>query len=419
MGTDRLGFSMDQSWKIAGPSRSKSTPANPVAFGRAPTDIARIELHELSLRDIDRPLLDHWLNLAQSASEPNIFNSPDFLKIALTHCDPKQLARVVTVWNGAFNNSPLIGLMPVLVNKPYGRFPVRFTQNWLHHNSFLGTPLVRSGFETQFWGKLLKYYDGLKQAGLFVHLEKMALDGPVFAALNDHCANVARRCDIVTSVNRAVLVTRQNGADYYAKTIRKKKRKELNRLRSRLSEIGVLTTVEGIGDHSLEQWIDEFLSLEMTGWKGANQSALANQNDTRMMFEQSVTVAYHSGQLHLIAMRLDDRAIAMLVSFISPPGGFSFKTAFDENFAHFSPGVLLQIDNFDVLSKNNIEWIDSCAAHDHPMINSLWTARRKIGRVSIALNGGLRPHLFNILRFVESAMARRRAAALETKATTA
>ncbi|MBK8375584.1 MAG: hypothetical protein IPL18_12200 [Sphingomonadales bacterium] len=54
------------------------------------------------------------------------------------------------------------------------------------------------------------------------------------------------------------------------------------------------------------------------------------------------------------------------------PGSFSFKTAFDEDHARFSPGVLLQIENLKLLEKAGLDWCDSCAAQDHPMIDSLW-----------------------------------------------
>ena len=59
----------------------------------------------------------------------------------------------------------------------------------------------------------------------------------------------------------------------------------------------------------------------------------------------------------------------MLATFLTPPGAFSFKTTFDEAFARFSPGVLLQRENLELLARPSIEWTDSCADMDHPMID--------------------------------------------------
>ncbi len=86
------------------------------------------------------------------------------------------------------------------------------------------------------------------------------------------------------------------------------------------------------------------------------------------------------------ALDLDGRPLAMLVNFLCPPGGFSFKTAFDEHYARFSPGVLLQQANLDLLDDPKIAWVDSCAAPGHPMIDSVWRERRALVWVNVPLS---------------------------------
>ena len=94
----------------------------------------------------------------------------------------------------------------------------------------------------------------------------------------------------------------------------------------------------------------------------------------------------------------------MLATFLTPPGAFSFKTAFDERYARLSPGVLLQIENLRMLENDGILWSDSCASADHPMIDHLWRERRGIGRLSIAIGGRLRRAAFR--QFVRAETAR-------------
>ena len=79
----------------------------------------------------------------------------------------------------------------------------------------------------------------------------------------------------------------------------------------------------------------------------------------------------------------------MLANFLTAPGAFSYKTAFDEDYARFSPGVLLQRENLALLERDGIDWVDSCAAQDHPMIDHFWRERRVIQRRSIGIAGGL------------------------------
>ena len=71
----------------------------------------------------------------------------------------------------------------------------------------------------------------------------------------------------------------------------------------------------------------------------------------------------------------------MLVNFLSSDGGFGFKTAFDEEYSRFSPGVLLMID-------------------------SIWSGRRHIGRFSIELEGVSRRAIFHGLRLAEDLMGK-------------
>jgi hypothetical protein len=61
----------------------------------------------------------------------------------------------------------------------------------------------------------------------------------------------------------------------------------------------------------------------------------------------------------------------------------------------------LQRENLALLSRPDISWCDSCAAPDHPMIDSLWTERRPIGRISVAIGGSIRRRFFETLLSLE------------------
>ena len=141
-------------------------------------------------------------------------------------------------------------------------------------------------------------------------------------------------------------------------------------------------------------WIEDFLALEHSGWKGAQGSALASHQATARMFREALFGAAGRGRLERLTLSLDDEPIAMLANFITPPGAYSYKTAFDERFARYSPGVLVQRENLALLDRRGIAWCDSCAAADHPMIDHIWRERRPVGRLSIAIGGSLRRALF-------------------------
>ena len=115
---------------------------------------------------------------------------------------------------------------------------------------------------------------------------------------------------------------------------------------------------------------------------------------TEALFRQSLEGAAAFGRLERLSLTLDGRPIAMLANFITPPGAYSYKTAYDEAYARFSPGVLLQCENLLMLDRADVAWTDSCAAQGHPMIDHIWRERRALGRVSIGIGGKLRRALF-------------------------
>lgn len=347
----------------------------------------------------DAAMAAAWDDLAQHAAEANAFAERWYLAAALEALEASDV-QMALVWDGA-----LIGMIPLQLQARYAGLPIAHTQNWLNHNAFLGTPLVRKGREAVFWQALLQSQDQ-GERGFFLHLTAMRRTGPVTDALAAVCQRAARRFALVQHEERALLERGLSADEYLETYVRGKKRKELRRQHKRLAEEGRLEFARSEGADGLDEWVDEFLALEVRGWKGANGSALACTDATAKLFRDVLTGAAKAGKLERLDLRLDGRAIAMLANFFTPPGAFSFKTAFDEDYARFSPGVLLQIENLALLEREGIDWCDSCAAADHPMIDSLWTGRRSVGRYSVAIGGPAKRAAFAALLAAEKAKAR-------------
>ncbi len=338
-----------------------------------------------------------WDHLAQFASTPNPFFERWYLQPALEALDPHHRVKLVRFERAG----ELIGLLPVERASRYSRWPLPHMASWLHPNCFLGAPLVQYGEETAFWLALLARADAQPRAALFLHLAAMPLDTRLADALFATCAAQRRRIALVRREERALLASTMAPSDYLAHALPGKKRKELRRQHARLAELGAVATVRQDDAQGIHEWINAFLSLEARGWKGREGSALAAAPGTAALFRSALTEAALRGKLERLSLTLDGRPIAMLASFLCAPGAFSFKTAFDEDYARFSPGVLLQLENLAMLDRKTIDWTDSCAATDHPMIDSLWEQRRPIGRLSVAIGGFARRALFGKLADME------------------
>ncbi len=367
--------------------------------GDAPAALPHAQLRLLTPAEAqDAAFLAAWERLVARAAEPNPFVEPWFLIPSLRQWGDG--ARVsIMAW---FAEGRLAGLLPVKRDADYYGHRVPHWGGWLHPNAFCGVPLVAAGHEDGFWRALLAHCDRHAGSALLLHLPLLPADGPVNAALDRVLAASPRAHYTAAEEHRALLTGEASAAAYLETAMSAKKRKELRRQRGRLAEEGALTFERLAGDEDLSTWTAEFLALEAAGWKGAAGSALASAPDTRALFEQALAGAAAAGRLERLALRLDGRAIAMLVNFITPPGAFSFKTAFDEAYARFSPGMLLQLENLALLERPDVQWADSCAAEGHPMIERLWRDKRRMVSRNIAIGGPLRRAAFRLLMAYET-----------------
>lgn len=365
----------------------------------AQAGVAPLALHVVDPLALTPELAAAWDRLAEDASEPNPFAERWCLQSALHLLDPERQARLLMVRDG--DQGPLIGVMPLASAARYGRLPLRHVIGWAHPNHFHGAPLVRAGSEGLFWSALLQWCDAAPWAGTLVHLPRLTEDGPLHRALVDVARTRGGEALTVHREERALLESDLTPTAYWDAAVRAKKRKELRRRAKRLAEMGEVSFRSWHPGEDLSPWIATFLSLESDGWKGRAESALASHSDTEAWFRAIMDGAAEAERLDVRGMYLDDRPLGMLISFLSPPGSFGFKTAYDEEFARFSPGVMLQQANLDLLDRDEIAWCDSCAAPDHPMIDSIWRERRALVWVNVPLSGTVNRLRFAALTRVE------------------
>ena len=93
------------------------------------------------------------------------------------------------------------------------------------------------------------------------------------------------------------------------------------------------------------------------------------------------------GALLAAALTLDDMPIAIGIAIRAGEHAFYWKTAYDERFAGYSPGVLLTLDLSRRLEREpGVRLVDSCALPNHPMIDRLWPARIEIADIEVAVD---------------------------------
>lgn len=325
-----------------------------------------------------------WMELATQAAEANAFYAPDMLGAALDHLAGDANVRLIEAWD---EDMP-VGLLPIVMTPRHGRLPIACVGNWMHEHCFFGAPVVRAGHEVAAWRGFLAQLDAAPWSRGFLYLQGLDAAGANAAAIEALCVEQRRGRREIHRYDRAMLRSDLSADAYWETHVRAKKRKELRRLQKRLAEMGSVETRLLNERSELARWCGDFLTLEASGWKGQEGTALSCQPDHAAFFRAACAAAFDAGRLHMLRIDLDGQAIAMLANFRHGAGAFSFKIAFDEALGRFSPGVLIEIANLHAVQDDPaIAWMDSCAAPDHPMIDSLWAERRTIVQYRIALHG--------------------------------
>ncbi len=382
------------------PARSWGT-ALVLAQGEIIREGARLRA-DLAGVDEAPSLAGPWAALCADLAEENPFFAPSALIPALQSYADEHV-RLACVWSG----DDLAGLWPVRKHRTYARLPLSSWSTWSHAHCYFGAPLVRNGYEkpvlTEFFTLLCEGGDGRS----FARLDRIDRDGPIYAAAKEAAANEHRLCYEAGAIERALLQGGASAEATIAVHVRKKKRKELGRLRNRLDEMGTVAFREITPADDVDEWTAAFLALEDRSWKGKERTSLKSDEADARWFRETLAGAYASGTLHFLRLDLDGRPLAMLVTLLSKGAGYSLKICHDPEFDRYSPGVMIEIEAMrSLLSREDFRFADSCATPDHSMINGLWRARRIVTGLNVSGRGLAPRAALGLAKTLEGARAR-------------
>jgi len=337
-----------------------------------------------------------WEDLAAAAIEPNVFYEPWMLMPALRAYGAGRLlfALVQTPDPARPLGPPLLcGFFPLELKDHFDGIskglPLKTLCLWRKQEMiYLCAPLLRAGYGRE---ALAAFFDWLGAGDHNCSLMEFGFvtgEGPFHHLLLDYLNRHLKFTHVTEAFTRALFRPAADAEDYLRSALGRFRRKEFRRLEKRLAETGRLeyTTLDPCaGGDDVDAWVEEFLEFEAKSWKGQGGRALVCSETDRKYFVEIAREAFRRGRLMMLALRFNGRPIAYKVNFLSGDGSFAFKIAFDEEYARYSPGVLLELENIRLLhERTQIRWMDSCANPDRFMINQLWTDRRAIQTLVIS-----------------------------------
>jgi hypothetical protein len=331
-------------------------------------------------------LLDELEYLTYRTIEPNIFFNPRFLAPAMPRLDDKQV-RFMVMRDENDIKSRLRFLMPYTIERPGFAFSRSILRAWTTPFGPQGTPLIDRDDPV---GVLNDLFDMLGRKHLklpeILVFPDMLLNRPAAQLIRSIAMD--RNLPLFTThqIERPVIESSKEGTEYLRGAIGARHAKEYRRLWRRLSEKGTLTYAVSRSEDDIRQKLEDFLSLEASGWKGQRGSAMAVDRFRAAFAREAVNNLAARDLARVHTLELDGRVIAVLIVFIEAGEAWTWKTAYDENLAAFSPGVLLMIEVLkNHLEDPNIDRTDSCAVPDHPVASRLFQEREKIGTLVIGL----------------------------------
>lgn len=331
-------------------------------------------------------LSDELDYLSHRAIEPNVFFSARFLAPAMPRLEDK-LIRLLVMRDEDETRSRMRFLMPFSVERPGFSIGAPIMRVWANPYGPLGTPLLDQEGAAETLDNLFETLGrGELDLPSVLVIPSARMDGAFIQLLR--AVAISRNLSVTETdlYERPMLQSLEDGQTYLNQSISAKHQRERRRQRRHLGETGDLSYDVARLPDEIRHRMEEFLTLEASGWKGRRRSAMVVDRYRAAFAREAITNLAENDNVRIHTLNLDGKAIASTIVFVMSGTAYTWKTAFDETYAHFSPGQLLMDDlTITHLDDPNIVITDSCAVPDHPVMSRLWRERCPMGTLIIGL----------------------------------
>jgi CelD/BcsL family acetyltransferase involved in cellulose biosynthesis len=308
----------------------------------------------------------HWEKLAARAGA-NVFMSPAALNAAAATKFAK--VHVLHAWTGAADAKKLVGLWAF---EERGLLPLwpAFLAAPPYNYAFVSTPVIDPDLMDEV---IAAFFDAIERDPKLPNVIRLKfLDGgsQAFPAIQRALARRASQTLTLSERERPFLAgeseMKRSGST------RKKLRQDWNRL----SALGATDVVNDPTPHAARDAFEVFLALESESWKGASGTALLNDAKDAAFARRLIGDLAAQGNASVALLRVDGKAVAAQVLLYCGRMAYTWKTAFDADYAKYSPGALL-VDKIaeELFATGRVTAIESCSP-EKSFMAQLWSGRR-------------------------------------------
>jgi len=319
-----------------------------------------------------------WTDLVGRAPS-NVFMEPAALRVA--EATGFADIHMLLAWDDAATPHRLVGMWALQVKRIAPFWPSVLDSRPFNY-AFLSTPVIDPAYVDVVMPAMLAAIQNDPDLPKVLHLHSFEQETSCYAALQRELTRQGGAQRMLDETNRPY-ATREEGIKKSGST-RKKLRQDWNRL----TALGAVDVINDRSPSRVAEAFEIFLKLEQASWKGARGTALLC-DDADAAFVRELTAKLSAeGRASVALLRVEGKAIAAQVLMYSGCTAYTWKTAFDADYARYSPGMLLVDKVTELLFADPaIESIDSCSYEDGFMAK-LWTARRRMVEMLIHVGPG-------------------------------
>lgn len=327
-----------------------------------------------------------WNDLAENAIEPNPFFEPWAFIPAWRYLASAE-ERCLFIFSMQ-QPDLLIGFIPVTRYRSYSGLPLPHLGVWRHRHCYLGVPLIRDGATEQVLEQLFVWLNQSRDGYLGFQFPWIYKDAEIKLGLDQFASQRSCSVDEVEAFGRAILMPRFNAEKYIAQALSAKHKKNLDRKFKGLSEISAVNFHVSQDSRGVSEWLEQFISLEHRGWKSRQGGSLRTSPSDELFFNDLVILGANAGRIIRQTLMLGEIPIVVRVVLRSGMKAFAFKTAYDERWSRWSPGMLMELENLSwALERENKMTMDSCAAQNAELFRRLWLDTCTISSLMISRQG--------------------------------
>jgi hypothetical protein len=310
-------------------------------------------------------IAEPWRNLVERAAA-NVFMDPTALNTV--HATAFAKVHVLLAWENGAEPPRLVGVWALGERRVTPLGPAVLAAPPYDY-SFLSSPVVDPAFMDEVVAGFLATIENHPRLPKVINLKYLDGESLTSAALLKALAARGSRMRRLSERARP-FASREAGVKGSGST-RKKLRQDWNRL----SAAGVVDIVNDRTPEAVGAAFETFLALEARSWKGEQGTAFLSKPADAAFARHFIGNLVAERKASVALLLVDGRAIAAQVLLYCGRMAYTWKTAFDAEYAKYSPGALLVDRITDELFATEIEAIESCSPEGGFMAQ-LWSGRR-------------------------------------------